>query len=141
MGKVKALTRKQLRVVDDLLSGKMDEAAVLAEHGVSAGEFGRWLRDDRFTAELRWRMQGARLRSDLIIAQFAQIAAMKLVELTSSEKEETARKACLDVISMPLAAAGADKLTDADCKPEPFCELLTPEMADKLLSVLAGKEN
>ena len=41
------------------------------------------------------------MQSNLIVSRYAPVAAARLVELTESDKEETARKACLDVISMP----------------------------------------
>lgn len=139
MGKKSGLTNKQVRVIDDLMVGSMSEADVLAKHNVSAALLGRWLCDDLFAAKLSERMQTARLRSQLIIARFSQVAATRLIELTECEKEETARKACLDVISLPIGGPGDKGKADEQKQPDSLFEKLTPEMAGRMLRVLAGK--
>ncbi|MBL7107448.1 MAG: hypothetical protein ISS77_07575, partial [Phycisphaerae bacterium] len=59
-------------------------------------------------------------------------AAAKLVELTQSDKEETARKACLDIISIESGESeGLGEQVDEERIPD--------GMTSKLLAVLAGK--
>jgi hypothetical protein len=66
-------------------------------------------------------------------------AAQRLVQLTVSEKDETARKACLDVISLH----NDDVAQDIAEAPQPRNELpprLSPEKASRMLAILAEDE-
>jgi hypothetical protein len=92
------LSRKQLAVIDDLFAGELDEQAVLDKHSVSRSLFKRWLADPRFTELFNERISSAYRQSEMILARYAPLAAAKLVQLTESENQETARKACLDII-------------------------------------------
>jgi len=102
MGKRKNLTKKQLAVIEDLFAGELDEQAVLDKHKVSRNLYNRWLADERFAELFKERSARAYRQSELIIARYAPLAAAKLVQLTASESQETARKACLDIISRAL---------------------------------------
>ena len=136
--KQKYLTRRQVDVIDDLFSGRMTEPEVLAKHKVGTLVYRKWLRDEAFADELAFRIESARRQSDIIIAQCAPMAAAKLVQLTESKKEETARKACLDIVTRPEAGASPkDTLTD---EKEEFASNLSPELAAKLLKTLAGEK-
>lgn len=130
------LSKKQRRVLDDLFESGLDEAGVLAKHNVSSGLFRRWLGDELFAGELAFRIEQLQRQSELIISRYAPVAAMKLVELTASEKEETARKACLDIISLPFAGRSQTE-PDTEFAPPPQ---LSPETASRLLAALA-REN
>ncbi|GAG42391.1 unnamed protein product, partial [marine sediment metagenome] len=67
-------------------------------------------------------------------------AAAKLVALTESGKEETARKACLDIISLPVSF-GQSERQDVPEKNELNPEAgLSPALAGKLLAALAKEE-
>jgi hypothetical protein len=130
------LSRKQLAVIDDLFAGDLDEQEVLSKHNLSRHLYRKWLVDELFKRELDIRIDSARKQSELIIAQYAPVAAMKLVSLTESEKPETARKACVDLITMPKAGAQEKNAHDAD-KETNAAKPLTPAVAGKLLEVLA----
>ena len=131
----KKLNKRQLAVIDDLFTGQMDEVAVLEIHEVSMAVFRKWLNNSLFTNEFRFRFDAARRQSQVIIAQYAPVAAAKLVELTGSEKEETARKACLDILGLPNAEDQADpERSDNDTK---NIKTLPPKLATKLMEVLA----
>ncbi len=93
------LTKRQLAVIDELFDGD-DEQAVLDKYKVSRRLYNKWLADDAFTGEFDRRIDAAFRQSAVLIARYAPLAAAKLVQLTESDKEETARKACLDIISM-----------------------------------------
>jgi len=101
---MKRLSKKQLAVIEDLFAGELDEQAVLEKHRVSRNLYNRWLTDDRFIEQFNERIARAYRQSELIIARYAPLAAAKLVQLTECEKEETARKACLDILSFPTLA-------------------------------------
>ena len=140
MKKTKTLTSRQLLVIDDLFAGELDEQQVLEKRGITAKTYRKWLGDQMFTEELAFRMNTARLKSQLIIARFARVAAMKLVSLTESDKEETARKACLDIISSSTDAAFSSSQSAQSTGPEILCERLTPRVASRLLCILAEEE-
>ena len=133
------LNKKQLAVIDDLFDGDMDEQEVLAKHNLSWHLYRKWLGDELFTAELDIRIDSARKQSELIIARYAPVAAMTLVTLTESKKPETARKACIDLITMPKAGVQEKNVHDAG-KETTAAKPLTPAVAGKLLAVLAEEK-
>jgi len=141
MVKRQQLSKRQLAVIDDMFSGELDEQAVLAKHNVSRIVYDRWLADDNFTEQFEARIASAHRQSELIIARYAPLAAAKLVQLTASENQETARKACLDIISLPKVGAakteGADK---AGKDNEKQAERLSAETASRLLAALAEEK-
>lgn len=133
----KQLGRKQLAVIRDLFSGELDEQAVLDKHKVRRNVYGRWLADGAFADEFERRIASAYRQSEFIIARYAPLAAAKLVQLTESESQETARKACLDIISLPQAAAKkTERPNEAKHGSEQGPEL-SDETVSKLLAVLA----
>jgi hypothetical protein len=101
MDKTKKLSKKQLSVIKDMFTGELDEQAVLEKHKVSRNVYNRWLAEGLFTFEFDRRIISARRQSAALIAGYGPLAVAKLVQLTESEKEEIARKACLDIISLP----------------------------------------
>ena len=145
MAPSRRLTRKQLAVLEDLLSGDFDEQAVLNRHEVSRNAYNGWLADELFAGEFDRRISSAHRQSAALIARYAPLAAAKLVQLTDCEKEETARKACLDIISLQAIldkklSRPADAQTDI-----PGTTSRTKQLSDqavsKLLAALAQEEN
>ena len=144
------LTRKQLAVLDDLFSsdGSVSESGaggILEKHGVSADEYRRWHSEEAFAEEYEARLAALGRQSRLLIARYASYAAAKLIALTESENQETARKACLDII---------DRIQNADFRlqtPDPRLQTkddreygladgqLSPETAEKILAILAER--
>lgn len=158
MDKRKKLTKKQFAVIEDLFAGELDEQAVLDKHKVSRSLYNRWLADERFAEQFNERIGRAYRQSELIIARYAPLAAAKLVQLTESESHETARKACLDIISFPGLAGSvagssppATRLgagspsrsrTGAGLKQSPWpAEILSPQTASRLLAALAEEKD
>lgn len=135
MAEKRMLTKRQMAVLDDLLTGELDDEKVFEKHRLSSTIFRKWLNDDNFNDELNFRMKAAHLKSRLIIARYSQVAALKLVELVGSDKEETARKACLDIMSVPTQA---NQLSGPNQNnPDQQSEQLSPALASKLLMMLA----
>lgn len=132
----KPLNRKQLAVIDDLFTGQFDEQAILKRRNVTMQTYRKWLADDRFAQEFDRRIAWLARQTQAIIAKYAALAAAKLVELTGSDKEETARKACLDIISMPIGgkadSSPADPQTAGIQQPQ-----ISQTTASRLLAVLA----
>ena len=143
MSGLKKLTNRQLAVIDDLFAGRLEEQEILDKYKLSRRLYDKWLNDGTFSRRLERRVNEAYRQSVVLIARYAPVAAAKLIQLTNSDKPETARKACLDIISMPVHITGQkDKTSDgpqpAD-KPPPVA--LNPETAGKLLAVLAEEQS
>ena len=140
--KKKRPNKRQLAVIDDLFDGKMDEAEILEKHDLRTSVFRKWLASDNFIAELDQRAEAARRQSEMIIARFAPAAAAELVALTECEKEETRRKACLDIItaaggnSGSAIAAGSGSAAD-NIEKTTAPPWLSPKLASRLLTVMA----
>lgn len=144
MAKTKKLSKKQLAVIEDLFNGELDEQAVLDKHNVSRNLFIRWQGDENFIGQWDRRIAAGHHQSAALIAKFAPLAAAKLVRLTESEKEETARKACLDIISFPSlagkrpASPNEQQTAELDNSDQPIG--LSEQFATKLLAVLAEEK-
>jgi len=141
MAKMKQLRKRQLAVIDDLFGGDFSEQAVLAKHKLSRNMYNKWLSDEQFCAELARRVANARLQSEVLIARYSLLAAAKLVQLTESEKEETARKACLDIISLPkVAAKKAEQSDKAKKDSDKQDQQVSEKTASRLLTALAEEK-
>jgi hypothetical protein len=139
MSNPKHLTKKQRDVLDDLFDGGADEQEILARHNISRRTYEKWLAEEIFVAEFDRRLASARRRSDLIIARFAYVAASKLALLTESESQETARKACLDIIGLLRKDKPSSQDQNADNPDNPPVEM-APEIAGRLLAAMANAE-
>jgi hypothetical protein len=139
MSNVKTITKKQRAVLDDLFAGLDNEQQVLDRHKVSQKVYEKWQTDEVFLREFDLRLKRQRRQSDLIIARYATFAAAKLVQLTESANQETARKACLDIITLlrpPQKQPDSPNDDDsANSPPE-----LAPELAGRLLTALAASD-
>lgn len=138
MSESKKLTKRQLAVLEDLFTGKTNEQAVLKKHGVARPLYERWLAKERFARQFEQRIAHAYRQSRMILARSAPRAAKKLVKLTNCQKEETARKACLDIISLQCATGpkAPSDTPPASQAPAPAADL-SPKTASRLLAVLA----
>lgn len=134
----KYLYPKQKAVLEDIFCGEMEEKAVLEKHRVSRKTYDKWLRENAFSAEFVRRIRAMHRQSELILARYKGLAAAKLVALTESEKDETARRACLDIIMMNGQEAGKENPEKkAEDKER---ENLSSEKAQKILMVLAESQ-
>jgi len=146
MAKITKLSRKQLAVLDDLFIGELDEQAVLDKYIVSRNLYYRWLADDCFAEQFDRRIAAAYRQSAALVARYATLAAAKLVQLTESSSPETARKACLDIITyhgLPArerysqACPGGRWKTDEEGRMTDGGRQISPATASKILEVLA----
>jgi hypothetical protein len=135
----KGLTKRQLEVLDDLF-GDQEEKEVLKRHKVSGRVYRKWLADEVFADELRFRIESARRAGEIIIAKSRPGAAKKLVGLIDSSTGEICRRVCLDVMSggaVKRRKAKAAKKVDGDKK----VGEIEAGLATKLLEVLAEYSN
>jgi len=142
MADVRPLSAKQLAVIDDLFEGKKD-AEILKKRNISRKLYDEWLADKGFNDHLNRRMVWEYRRCELMLARKAGDAASKLLELTESDQAETARKACIDVITMRAnlfagtsSSGTPDKSIDSPAL-SPESQPFSPETAGKILAVLA----
>ncbi len=141
MARQKYLSKRQLTVLDDLFNSELDEQAVLDKHKVRRSTYDRWLADKVFAERFKQYVNGLKRRSELLMAKYSCLAAAKLVQLTGSEKAETARKACLDIISVPKIANSRDEQTDKVPKESSQqVEQLSDATASRLLTALAEEK-
>ena len=131
------LTKKQLDVIEDLFAGELDEQAILDKYKLSRKIYNQWRNDDSFAEQFEKRITDSYRQSDVLIARYAPVAAAKLIQLTESDKPETARKACLDIISMPILTANRKAQPSEEPQSADTPLSLNAETAGRLLAVLA----
>ena len=133
------LTTKQLGVLNDLFFAGFDEEAALEKHGIRRRTYDRWFFDEFFWGEFCRRIERLVYQSRLIVARYSAHAAAKLVELTESAKEETARKACVDIIKLlphrPRKGPQAEEKGESQVPDQ-----LSEDAAGRLLAVLAEEK-
>ncbi|MCD4830775.1 MAG: hypothetical protein K8R02_03080 [Anaerohalosphaeraceae bacterium] len=135
---MKKLTKKQLIVIGELFESGGDEAGVAKKYKVSNKLMRQWLKQKEFQEELAYKFASANRQSRLLLAKYIPLAAAKLVELCASEKEETARKACLDILTIHLPKNISQKNEDKSVEQE--SEGLSSNLSSKLLAVLADSK-
>jgi len=140
MAKARKLSKRQLAVLEDLFSGELNEQAILNKHKLSRERYNEWLADEAFVEHFDRRIASAYRQSAALIARYAPLAAAKLVQLTESDKEETARKACLDIISRCLIP-DTQYSSGIERRASRIEEPLSEQTASRLLAVLAEQSN
>ena len=154
MRKGKPLSTRQIGLIGDLFGGKMGEEAALKKHHVSRKLYNKWLTESAFAEQFDRRIAGLYRQNALQIARNASEAMEELMKLVKGDegkkgekevkvvKDETARKACLDIIKMylsPRQTARPKTLSKkAPVPPEP--PKLSSKTASKLLAVLAEEK-
>jgi hypothetical protein len=140
MSKEKPLSAKQLAVIEDLFEGKKDQE-ILKKHKLSRKLYEKWLADESFNRRLDRRAEWEYRKSAFRLARSARDAVSNLMKLTESEQGETARKACIDIITISANRSAGTNATPGE-NPTPPLESppLSPETAGKLLAVLAEQQ-
>jgi hypothetical protein len=128
--------KKQLAVLDDLFASDLSAEQILEKHRVTNSLYSRWQSDDSYIAELDRRIELLGRNSRILIAKYSSIAAAKLIALTDSANQETARKACLDIISLLKDENPKTRPDSADPQPGTLPKI-APALAEKLLATIA----
>jgi hypothetical protein len=140
MSKSNQLTKRQLAVIEDLFTDELDEREVLEKHGVKPDVYRKWLADERFIEHFERRLAQAYHSSRIALARHALAAADRLIQLTKCKQNETARKACLDII-FPQSPSSANHASSADVQGAGEdihpTSALPPETASRILAILA----
>lgn len=97
------MTKKD-KVIREILKGETDEDEILRKNKVGRKEFETWLDSEEWQAQFERHVRKNERRAQILITNFLTVAAAKLVGLTESDKDDTARKSCLDILQMPRIA-------------------------------------
>lgn len=141
MTNAKTLSTRQFAVIDDLFDGDLEEQAMREKHKFSRKLYDKLLVDEDFISRLDWHIAWGYRRSEFMLARYARVAVSNLVRLTECETPETARKACIDIITMR-----ANRLTGTPATPDdnptssPKFPQLSPKTVGKLLADLAEEK-
>ena len=138
MTREKKLSAKQLSVIEELFSGKLDEQKILDKYKVSRKLYNEWLADEAFIECFERRIASSYRLGAAQIARQAPEAVKTLVELSKANQGDVSRKACLDIISMSLSA---NKDLQQQGRPgdrsNPAPAKLSEQRAARLLAALA----
>jgi len=135
MAKGKRLSSKQLAALEDIFAGQLDEQALLEKHKINKNTYYKWLADENFRSEFAKRIEFAQLQSRALVAKYGSVAVAKLINLTESENQETARKACLDIMSLADSEDRKTVPNETEIAQKDF--ELSGQTAEKLLAALA----
>ncbi len=142
MTNAKALSARQLAVIEDLFEGELEEQAIMEKHKLSRKLFNKWLADEALTSQLDRRKVWEYRRSEFMLARFARVAVSNLVQLTDCKTSETARKACIDIITMRANLSTGTPASPGDNPtPTPESPQFSHETAGKILAVLAEEKS
>ena len=133
------LSKKQRGVLVDLFSGQFTVQEVLEKRKVTRRTYYRWHAQQYFAAEFKRLLNLARSEHQLVFARYATDIATKLVSLTTADKDETARRACIDALANHVRKA---RTTDDD-KDKPEDKQLPeipPDVASRLLAAMANEK-
>ncbi|GEM_PF-692216 len=97
--KPKYLTRKQKGVINDFFAGTLTEQQIFDKWHVTGQTYYRWHSDKLFVDEFNKRLIFARRQHEFNFARYTSQIDACLMDLTKSQKDETARKACMDMIN------------------------------------------
>jgi hypothetical protein len=134
------LSNKQRAVIEDIFKNAISEHEVLEKYKIRPCRYRNWLKNGLFTQEIDNRIEAAVRQSKLAMARWLPLVAERLAQLTISEKDETARKACLDIISLHTHENEQKTARNAQAAQPNEIKLLPPEIASKLLAALAEKD-
>ena len=149
--KTKKLSSRQTNVLDGLFTGELTLNEILKSCRVSQITYYDWLSDPFFMAAFDKRIDSGRAVLTSTLSAYSQAALLALVNLTRSEKTETARKACLDIVKLvqdekdeqTLAAGGRAAKDDTPAMPMLSHQgrTLTPSESSAILQALAEGKN
>lgn len=135
-----SITKKQVEFIDKIFEEGLTESEALEKLNIKDFSYRKWLKDDGFQAEMDYRMESAKRQGEILIARHSGYAAAKLIQLANSEKEETARKACLDILEHGKMLSGnpQSRSDNNDCQDAESTIELSPEASRKMLEILAN---
>ena len=138
--KTKKLSKRQINVLNGLFSCDLTLNDILKSCRVSQITYYDWLSDPFFMSAFDKRIDSGRAVLTSTLSAYSQAALLALVNLTRSEKTETARKACLDIVKL-VQDERDEQTSKDDISPVPTLShngrTLTPSESSAILQVLA----
>ena len=128
------LTIKQKKVAQAVYEGRLSETEIAEQFKISPQLLGKWLQSETFQQELHRLCETSIHETRCIISRFGPTAALQLATLLSSEKDDTKRRAALDLVDRCLAI---QKQTQADTNPTDDEEPISDAAAKAMLLELA----
>jgi hypothetical protein len=129
------LGRKQKAVINDLLNG-VNKYESLEKNRISPSRYRLWLKNKLFRQELLARFDSQKRQGKFVMARCIPHAAEILAKLIDSDKPETARKACSEIIA--LHTQNAEEQTETEkMSNQPK---ISDEKAARMLAILAEPE-
>jgi hypothetical protein len=125
------LSKKQLMALDEFFESGGDESSVLKKHNITMALWLKWNNSVPFVKEICRRIEMLKLQSDILISKYKPYAISQLLAQCKSENNETARKACVDLMGFVLNGKMPEPVEDT---PTP---VLDNETASKMLELLA----
>ena len=142
--KTKKLSKRQINVLDGLFTGELTLNEILKKCRVSQITYYDWLSDPFFMSAFDKRIDSARAVLTSTLSAYSQAALLALVNLTRSQKTETARKACLDIVKLVQDEKDEQAIKD-DTPAMPMLShqgrTLTPGESSAILQALAEGSN
>lgn len=141
----KPLIAKQFAVVKDLFKGELKEKAILQKNKLSRKLYDKWLVDETFAGRLDKRLVREYRSSEFMLARYTLVVRqrrMRLIRHRRTDKPETARKACIDMITIRTDCSAVTSATpENDCTLQNESHNLSPETSGRLLALLAEEKN
>ena len=134
------ISSSQRAVIDDILKNGLTERQALENHGVTRIRYRRWLKGGLYMQELNDAIDAAMRQRKLTMAHSLPDVADRLTKLIDTEKGETVRKTCLDIIALQKADA-PPQIPQHQTDEQIINKYnLTEEKAAKIWALLAEKE-
>lgn len=130
------LSKRQSRVAEAVYQGRLTDEQIVEQCRVTARQLRRWLQDGEFQSELDRLADESIRQVRFTISRYGPIAALRLAELLGSEKDDTARRAALDVIDRCIGYRGRPD-DSSDGSDGSAAGELTDEQARQMLLTLA----
>jgi hypothetical protein len=120
----------------------MSLADAMRQCNVSEATLRQWMKEPEFQQAIRLQLRIKQQEGRIVIERSVPKAANKLIELLNGKegKEETARKACLDILSLGGQFEREAKEAN-DMQNDGIIEGLSDEAAEKILQALSEGED
>jgi len=131
----KKLSSRRINVLDGMFTGDLTLNDILKSCRVSQITYYEWLSAPFFMSAFDIRIDSARAILTSTLAAYSQAALLALVNLTRSEKTETARKACLDIVKL-VQDEKDEQTAKNDVSPIPQLSFQGKELAQSENSII-----
>ena len=129
------LTINQKQVARAVYEGRLSEDEIVEQFNLRPQRLSRWLQTEAFQQELHRLCETSIHETRCIISRFGPTAALQLASLLGSDKDDTVRRAALDLVDRCLAINKQPK--NASTKEDDNEPEISDEQAKAMLCELA----